>query len=108
LLIGGSGFSFQTAQRAETGYVLARSHWGKGYATEALKGLIPVARQVGIRQLCAFCHPKQLASCRVLEKCEFAREGIIRNYAEFPNEQPGQLQDALGYLRTLSRSSPEA
>jgi ribosomal-protein-alanine N-acetyltransferase len=99
VLIGGTGFSFQTAHRAEAGYVLARSYWGNGYATEALKGLIPIAGELGIRQLYAFCHVKQLASCRVLEKCEFAREGILRAHAEFPNDKPGQLQDAIGYSR---------
>jgi [ribosomal protein S5]-alanine N-acetyltransferase len=50
VLVGGTGFLFQTTQLAEIGYVLARSHWGNGYATEALKALIPVADQLGIRQ----------------------------------------------------------
>jgi [ribosomal protein S5]-alanine N-acetyltransferase len=50
VLVVGAGFLFQTTQLAEIGYVLARSHWGNGYATEALKALIPVADQLGIRQ----------------------------------------------------------
>jgi RimJ/RimL family protein N-acetyltransferase len=95
---------FQTTQLAEIGYVLARSHWGNGYATEALKALIPVADQLGIRRLNAFCHVKQLASCRVLEKCQFTRDGILHEQAEFPNDRAGQLQDAIGY----SRSRPES
>jgi ribosomal-protein-alanine N-acetyltransferase len=98
-LIGGTGFSFQTTQRAETGYVLRRSHWGRGYATEALRALMPVAVTLGIRELYAFCHVMQLASCRVLEKCGFSREGLLRDHAEFPNDDPGRLQDAICYSR---------
>jgi ribosomal-protein-alanine N-acetyltransferase len=105
IVIGGTGFSFQTAQRAETGYVLARPHWGNGYATEALKSLIAVAGELGVRQLCAFCHVEQLASCRVLEKCEFSRDGILRDHTEFPNDRPGQLQDAISYSRNLGGQS---
>jgi [ribosomal protein S5]-alanine N-acetyltransferase len=108
ILIGGTGFSFQTAQRAETGYVLARPYWGNGYATEALKSLIPVAAELGIRQLYAICHVEQLASCRVLEKCEFARDGIIHDYAEFPNDRPGLVQDAISYSRRSNPASPGA
>jgi RimJ/RimL family protein N-acetyltransferase len=39
-LLGGSGLAFETPYRATTGYVLARDHWRKGYATEAL-GQVP-------------------------------------------------------------------
>ena len=100
ILIGGTGYSFQTAQRAETGYVLARPYWGNGYATEALRSLIRIAGELGIRQLYAFCHVNQRASSRVLEKCEFTREGILRAHTEFPNDKPGRLQDAICYSRT--------
>jgi RimJ/RimL family protein N-acetyltransferase len=34
-LIGSTGLSFETGQRAATGYLLAREAWGRGYATEA-------------------------------------------------------------------------
>jgi [ribosomal protein S5]-alanine N-acetyltransferase len=105
ILIGGTGFSFQTAQRAETGYVLARQYWGHGYATEALKSLSRVAGTLGIRRLYAFCHIDQLTSCRVLEKCGFARDGMLRDYAEFPNDRPGQLHDAISYSRSLDGHS---
>jgi ribosomal-protein-alanine N-acetyltransferase len=99
-LIGGTGFSFQTMERAQTGYVLGRSHWGKGYATEALHSLIPVAAALGIRQLHAYCHVMQSASCRVLEKCGFSREGVLRDYAEFPNDELGRLQDTICFSRS--------
>jgi ribosomal-protein-alanine N-acetyltransferase len=97
ILVGGTGFSFETPQRAGTGYVLARSSWGKGYATEALGAVVGIAQELGIQRLYALCHTEHVASCRVLEKCAFIREGILRAFAEFPNDRPGQLQDVVCY-----------
>jgi RimJ/RimL family protein N-acetyltransferase len=67
---------------------------------------MPVAGTLGIRQLYAFCHVMQQASCRVLKKCGFTREGLLRDYAEFPNDDPGRLQDAICYLRSW-KTDPE-
>ena len=41
------------------------------------------------------------ASARVLEKCDFAREGVLRGYAEFPNLAPVEPQDVLCYAILL-------
>jgi [ribosomal protein S5]-alanine N-acetyltransferase len=98
-VLGSTGFAFETAERAATGYVLRRSAWGKGYATEALGVVVRAAPELGVRRLYALCHPQHTASVRVLEKCAFGREGILRAYAEFPNERPGELQDVLCYSR---------
>jgi RimJ/RimL family protein N-acetyltransferase len=51
--------------------------------------------------LYALCHPGHRASWRVLEKCGFEREGLLRRYAAFPNlgaEDPG---DVLCYARVF-------
>lgn len=96
-LLGGTGLGFETPQRASTGYVLAQSAWGQGYATEALRAMVDLARGTGVRRLYALCHPDHRASWRVLEKGGFTREGILRSYAEFPNLTPGQLSDVLCY-----------
>jgi RimJ/RimL family protein N-acetyltransferase len=61
---------------------------------------MPVAEMLGIRQLYAFCHVMQQASCRVLEKCGFSREGLLREYAKFPNDDPTRLQDVIYYSRS--------
>jgi RimJ/RimL family protein N-acetyltransferase len=84
-LLGATGFGFETPFRAATGYVLAKHAWGHGYATEALGAIVNVARQINLVRLYAVCHVDHGASARVLEKCGFAREGILRRYAEFPN-----------------------
>jgi RimJ/RimL family protein N-acetyltransferase len=37
----------------------------------------------------------------VLEKCDFAREGVLRAYAEFPNLGAREPQDVLCYAILL-------
>ena len=100
-LVGGTGLGFETPRRANTGYVLAKDAWGRGYAAEALRAMIDVARATGVRRLYALCHPEHRASFHVLEKCGFDREGVLRAYSEFPNLAPGQPGDALCYALVL-------
>ena len=100
-LVGGTGLAFETPYRAQTGYVLAKDAWGRGLATEALEAMVGVARAAGVRRLYAFCHHTHNTSARVLEKCAFAREGVLRAYAEFPNLPPVEPQDVLVYAILL-------
>ena len=100
-LVGSTGLSFETEQRAATGYLLARDAWGRGYATEALRAMVEVARDAGVLRLYALCHTGHAASVRVLEKAGFAREGTLRRYFVFPNLSPGEPLDVLCYARVL-------
>ena len=100
-LLGGTGLAFETPFRAATGYVLARDAWGAGYASEALRAMVTLAADLRVRRLYALCHPEHPASQRVLERCEFAREGVLRRYVEFPNLQPGEPVDVLCYARVF-------
>jgi len=100
-LLGGTGLAFETPLRAATGYVLAKDAWGAGYATEALGGIVRVAAEVGLRRVYALCHPDHPASWRVLEKCGFAREGLLRRHSEFPNLCPGEPGDVLCYAQVF-------
>lgn len=84
-LLGGTGLGFETRFRASTGYVFAKDAWGQGYATEALRAIVEVARDLGLVRVEALCHVDHRASWRVLEKCRFIREGILRRHSEFPN-----------------------
>jgi ribosomal-protein-alanine N-acetyltransferase len=99
-LLGSTGLAFEGPDRAVTGYVLAKDAWGHGYATEALRAMVDVARQVGVRWLYALCHPEHRASWRVLEKCGFERDADWTKQAEFPNLAPGVLRDVLCYAVT--------
>ena len=102
MLLGSTGLGFETTRRAATGYVLARDAWGCGYATEALHAMVAIASGVAVRRLYALCHPEHAASQHVLEKCGFAREATLRQYAEFPNLRPGEPTDVFCYSRILS------
>jgi len=102
VLLGSTGLGFETAQRAATGYVLARDAWGQGYATEVLHAIVAIAASASVRRLYALCHPEHEASRRVLQKCGFTCEATLRQYAEFPNLRPGEPGDVLCYARILS------
>jgi RimJ/RimL family protein N-acetyltransferase len=99
-LLGSTGLSFDSADQAVTGYVLARDAWGQGYATEALTAMVDVARQTGVRRLYALCHPDHRASWHVLEKCGFDRVDDTR--AVFPNLAPGVTQPTRCYRVLLT------
>ena len=77
--------------------MLARDAWGRGYATEALHAMRGLALRLGVLRLTAKCHPDHHASRRVMQKCGFAREGLLRGHAQFPNLTPGIASDVLCY-----------
>ena len=73
-------------QKWELGYVLARSNWGKGYMTEAVKGVVDWAfKQPEIFRVWAVCDVDNLASARVMERAGMKREGILRRWSVHPN-----------------------
>ena len=100
LLLGSSGLAFETADVASTGYLLARDSWGLGYATETLYAMSDLARSLDVVRLYAICHLDNRASQRVLEKCGFLREGILRRHTTFPNLAP-ERTDVVCYAKTF-------
>ena len=71
----------------EIGYILKKSAWGKGYATEATNRLLKFAfEETPLEELVATTDLENIASQRVLEKCGLVYEGMRRAYAE---ECPG-------------------
>jgi RimJ/RimL family protein N-acetyltransferase len=100
-LLGATGLSFETPYRAATGYVLARDAWGRGYATEALRAVVEIARGASVVRLYALCHPDNAASVRVLEKCGFTLEGTLLRHSVFPNLSGDRPEDVLSYALVL-------
>ena len=98
-LLGSTGFGFESASVAATGYVLARDSWGGGYATEALAAIVDIARSLRVLRLYALCHPDNPASARVLEKCGFRMEERLKQSTVFPNLNSGCQEDCLRYVR---------
>lgn len=63
---------------AEIGYLLARNYWGKGYAHEAVGGLINLLFAEGHRRVFADTDPDNRGSIALLERLGFRREGLLR------------------------------
>ena len=62
----------------EMGYWIARDHWGQGYATEAGRSVIEIARALGHRKVLAGHYTDNPASGRVLRKIGFRETGEVR------------------------------
>ena len=66
-------------RRAEIGFALARAHWRRGYATDALRRVLRYAfDELGLTRLEADVDPRNGASLRTLERLGFRREGLLR------------------------------
>ncbi len=78
--LGDLAFNLSWGGRAsEIGYTLARRHWGNGYATEALNGLLEWLFQVlKVTRVSGLLHPDNVASAMVLERTGFVFEGHTR------------------------------
>jgi RimJ/RimL family protein N-acetyltransferase len=71
------------------GYVLGREWWDQGYVSEALRAIVDtVFAQPGALRVWAWADEENYASIRVLEKCGFQREGILRRWAVHPQIGP--------------------
>ena len=84
-LVGDLGFRVEAdGGQAEVGYTLAREHWGKGYAAEAVSRLLDHAfRDAGLHRVYAVTDQENLPSIAVLERIGLRREGAFVQNAWF-------------------------
>jgi [ribosomal protein S5]-alanine N-acetyltransferase len=99
-LVGGCGLIWESRTHATTGYLFARRYWGRGFATECLRGMVDYAKAEGAVRLSATCHVDNVASARVLAKGGLMLEGTLPAHTLFPNLSP-DLQDVFAFGRTL-------
>lgn len=82
ILVGSIGVSpgkFDKRKSAEIGYWLEENSWGKGIATEAVMTIMDyVFTSSDIVRLFAPVYDQNKASMRVLEKCGFTLEGVLK------------------------------
>ena len=81
LLIGSSAIFYMdlTQARAEIGYSLHPDWQGRGLASEALQLVLGYAfNELGLRRIEADIDPRNLPSCRLVERFGFVREGLLR------------------------------
>lgn len=89
-----------SATRFSLGYVLARAHWGHGYATEAAQAVINLLLTLpGVARVWALVDRDHAASIRVLEKAGLHREGLLRRVSVHPAFGP-TARDCWSYART--------
>lgn len=81
-LIGMIGlYKFGAAEKCILGYSLDKEHYGKGYATEAVRLILDMAfKELGFHRVEAGVMPRNIGSARVLEKVGFVLEGLARDY----------------------------
>lgn len=63
--------------KLQLGYWVARPYWGQGYATEAAKAVLEVARMLGHNTIAASHYLDNPASGRVLRKAGFQPTGRV-------------------------------
>jgi len=74
------------ANGAHLGYLVARSHWGRGLIGEAIAELVRWSfDDPSIFRVWAVCDVENRASARVLERAGFLREGTLKKWSLHPN-----------------------
>jgi len=87
-IIGGCGmhrFYPKSGDHFVFGYCLSRSAWGQGFATEVVGALVNWFRSSPtVYRFAAQVDVENGASCKVLEKHGFSREGILHRWEVHP------------------------
>ena len=84
------------ARSGRFGYWLAEPYWGRGIMTAAVQGATQYAfAHIGVDRLEAGVFEWNPASMRILEKCGFTREGVLRRSIF----KDGELIDSVLYAR---------
>lgn len=92
------------AQSASLGYWMGEPFAGKGYMTAAVGALVPFAHSLlRIRRIEAACLQSNERSIRLLERLNFAREGVARAYLSIA----GSWQDHILFARLATDPVPE-
>lgn len=81
---------------AELGYWIGEPYWGRGLASAAVEAVTPYGFEAfGLRRIFAIPFVENVASCRVLEKAGYVREGLMRASAI----KDGEIRDQYLYSR---------
>ena len=63
----------------ELGYAMSEDYWRKGIMTEAAKAVLKFGfEEMALEMVSIYCSPTNERSARVIEKCGFTYEGVLR------------------------------
>ncbi|BBH18820.1 N-acetyltransferase [Paenibacillus baekrokdamisoli] len=100
-IIGSCGYNsldFENA-KAEIGYDIAKSFWGRGYASEAIYSLLDYAfSSLKMNRIEAKVEPENVNSIKLLQKLNFTFEGTLRQYERVD----GKFNDLKIYSKLIS------
>lgn len=106
-LIGGIALIREADGIFELGYWLAPDAWGRGYATEAGRAVLDIARDtMRLSQLRARHHVDNPASGRVLRKLGFVETGRGRSYSLARGGEVASVELALDLGDVAAPSEP--
>lgn len=94
-LIGMIDLTLKSKHIGELGYIINRSYWGRGYASEAAHLLVDCGfKTLGLTRILATCDRRNIASYRVMEKNGFHLVGTYRRYnPKYDEEMDGLLYE---------------
>ena len=87
-IIGSVGFTVinKNFRRGEFGYWLAKKYRNQGIMTEATELVVRHAfTKLKLKRIHAFVDPDNVASIKVLEKCGFENEGLLKKFIKQNN-----------------------
>lgn len=89
IVVGAAGFNISNSlETVELIYHFSKASWGKGYATEAAKACLEIAKNHGsIKYITASADPQNESSIRILEKIGFTNKGL-KYYEDTDQEEP--------------------
>lgn len=77
--IGLSSISWKN-KNSEVGYWLGKKYWGEGFGREAIKLVVKFGfEQLKLHRIYGIISEENIASQKVLEKCEFELEGKLKD-----------------------------
>ena len=92
-IVGGIGLERRDKSLFDLGYWIARQHWSKGIATEAVFAVINFAHeQLAASEITASCHEENQRSEKVLLKANFSRVGTGLRFSTLLGKKVPEIQ----------------
>lgn len=92
--IGIHGISWKN-NRCEIGYWIAAKHEGKGFISEAVKGLEKALFHMGLNRIEICCNARNVRSAAVPRRCGYHLDGILRQ----DNIENGRYRDTMVFSK---------